>query len=126
MRYVYGGSYINIAATEATNAHQGCFKEPEHHTNGLIVRITTSEHCRIHTFYSEYDRKKAIATSALANRAWAFQKRLLSQEHCIATRVGYSGNADPRRGPNSFPKRIYTCQNHYLYVQRTHLGPGTV
>lgn len=77
MEHVYGGSYLNIAASSATSVHGGCWIA----TNGMqstfrtkvkvgddeLVREIRDDHC--------YD--DAVWNSHLATRAWALQEKLL-------------------------------------------------
>ncbi|KAK7973764.1 hypothetical protein PG989_015612 [Apiospora arundinis] len=117
MRYVYGGSYLNIAATFATSAHGGCFDEPKHHyNNGVIVRVTTNDHSRIQAFHSPADHGITTTRSALATRAWAFQERILSPRTLYCGSLGLFWECDSEQGseflPVEFPFKMdceFTC-----------------
>lgn len=79
MRHVYGGSYLNIAATTATSAHQGCLQEPARYNRGVHVRVTTSQPSTgMRCLYIHADHSNITTNSPLARRAWAFQEKLLS------------------------------------------------
>ncbi|KAK8103006.1 HET-domain-containing protein [Apiospora sp. TS-2023a] len=89
MRSVYGGSHVTIAASSATNAHQGFLQKQHHHNNGLHVRITAGDHCRRQSYYSLRDHRDVLSRSALVSRAWAFQERLLSSRILYCSNLGF-------------------------------------
>ena len=77
MEHVYGGSYLNIAASSATSVHGGCwvttsgmqsaFRTKVKVGSGELVREIRDEEC--------YD--DAVWNSHLATRAWALQEKVL-------------------------------------------------
>ncbi|KAK6854209.1 hypothetical protein PG995_009302 [Apiospora arundinis] len=77
MRSIYGGSYVNIAASSATDARRGFISQSQVDHWGLYVPVTSSEgsHRRA-VFNHDFAFKGAV--SNLAKRAWAFQERLLA------------------------------------------------
>lgn len=77
MSSVYGGSFINIAAASALNAHGGCFLKPPHHVDGLRASTTVKGSKVIRDFCPRGLYEKAIKESHLATRAWAFQEKII-------------------------------------------------
>ncbi|KAK6068039.1 heterokaryon incompatibility protein [Seiridium cupressi] len=52
MHSIYGKGYVNLAASSATNVHEGFFTKAMYHNGGFCARITTSECCRVQNFHS--------------------------------------------------------------------------
>lgn len=77
MTDVYGDSYVNIAATSATNVRETIFSKPTHYSGGFEARITTAKQCRAHSFYHHGVCRDSSINTHLATRAWALQERLL-------------------------------------------------
>lgn len=77
VEHIYGGSYLNIAASSATSVHGGCwvgiygvcsaFRTKVRVKDDELVREIRDDKC--------YDR--AVWDSHLATRAWALQEKLL-------------------------------------------------
>ncbi|KAK7712996.1 hypothetical protein SLS57_007557 [Botryosphaeria dothidea] len=77
MKSVYGDSFINIAASTATDGTQGCFNKPEHFIDGFQTHIVVNGEQRVQQFrlaelYDSHTRDTHLAT-----RAWALQEKLL-------------------------------------------------
>ena len=75
---VYGGSYINIAASSATQPSQSCFTKPRSFVDAFSadVHVGRSRYtCEFHHVSSSY--AFAINQSNLLTRAWAIQEKLL-------------------------------------------------
>ncbi|OAL44083.1 HET-domain-containing protein [Pyrenochaeta sp. DS3sAY3a] len=77
MSNVYGGSYINIAASSATNAHEGCFLKEPYMVDGLRARININGYKYVRDFYNNYVYHHSVGASHLATRAWTLQEKLL-------------------------------------------------
>ncbi|KAH8197000.1 hypothetical protein TruAng_008820 [Truncatella angustata] len=77
MRSVYGGACIGLAASTATNVHQGCLTTQAHYSGGFCARVTTSEFCRVQNFHCQAVYEESSMDTHLAHRAWAFQEKLL-------------------------------------------------
>jgi hypothetical protein len=77
MEHVYGGSYLNIAASSATSVHGGCWVKGEgmQSTFRTKVRVGGGELVREVRDDDCYDL--AVWESHLATRAWALQEKLL-------------------------------------------------
>lgn len=78
MRSVYGGSYITLAASTAANVYEGGLEVPLYHCGGFCARVTSTQWCRVQTFFSDHAYQEASIHTPLATRAWAFQEKLLS------------------------------------------------
>jgi hypothetical protein len=78
MRSVYGGAHINIAASSATNVHEGCFSKPTNYNGGFLARVTTNEFCRVQNFHSSEVYEESTTETHLASRGWTFQEKLLA------------------------------------------------
>lgn len=81
MRSVYGGSFVNIAATSAMSVHEGFLDKGlrQDYHGALVARITTENSCRVQSFYSPTAHEETTFETHLASRAWAFQERVLSR-----------------------------------------------
>lgn len=77
MRSIYGGSHVNIAASSATDAHQGCLVESGGYIGGLSVPVPLGNGSGRRLFSDPLLLQRA-STSNLSLRAWAFQERLLA------------------------------------------------
>jgi len=78
MSEVYGNSYINIAASSASNPGEGCFTKPQfmHDTVEAKVTISGQEYeCWFYHIGNSYTY--AVEKSHLKSRAWAVQEKLL-------------------------------------------------
>lgn len=81
MSSVYGGSYVNIAASSATNAHQGCHTKVNGLVDGLQVKVHISGQVDGHKLIQFEEGAlyhAALWQTPLASRAWAFQEKILS------------------------------------------------
>lgn len=78
MSAVYGGSFINLAASTATSVQEGFLRRPKHYSGGFVARVTTIDYCRLQSFHSRQVYRESTADTHLATRAWAFQEKLLS------------------------------------------------
>jgi hypothetical protein len=82
MRSIYGGGYVNIAASSATTVHEGLFSKLKHFNGGfterVTARVTTSTYCMVKDFRSRDPYKEAVLETPLAKRGWALQEKLLS------------------------------------------------
>ncbi|KAI6910074.1 hypothetical protein KC318_g3442 [Hortaea werneckii] len=78
MEHIYGGSYLNIAASSATSVHGGCWvsNNGTHNAFRTKIRVGNDELVREIRDDDFYDR--AVSSSHLATRAWALQEKLLS------------------------------------------------
>lgn len=79
MRSVYGGSFLNIAATSAMSVREGVLGgcPRQHYHGGLVARVTTENSYRVQNFYSPTAHEETKFGTHLASRAWAFQERVL-------------------------------------------------
>lgn len=83
MSDVYGNSHVNIAASSAMNAHQGCFLQSDGIANGFRARLgsdgTNGNTGGILQLQSQDHYHLTVLESCLAKRAWAFQEKFLPQ-----------------------------------------------
>jgi hypothetical protein len=79
MRSVYGGAYVNLAASSATSVYSGCFLKPAYHSSGFCGRVTinTSEYSVVRNFHSSNVYEESSVETHLASRAWSLQEKLL-------------------------------------------------
>jgi hypothetical protein len=78
MSSVYGGSYVNIAASSAKGAHEGCLLKSEDKIDALQAIVTSAGHPSAAVQFERYDTyRNAVTASHLATRAWAFQEKVL-------------------------------------------------
>jgi hypothetical protein len=77
MSSVYGGSYINIAASSAVNVHEGCFLKEPHLVDGLRAHISVAGSKLVRDFRSSSVYELSTEESHLATRAWAVQEKIL-------------------------------------------------
>ncbi|TLD26360.1 hypothetical protein PspLS_05163, partial [Pyricularia sp. CBS 133598] len=78
MRSVYGGSYINIAASCAKSVNEGCFLTPEGFRGGFMAKVQDPEKSRVCAFYAMDVYEESTLYTHLASRAWTLQERLLA------------------------------------------------
>jgi hypothetical protein len=78
MSEVYGNSYINIAASSATDPGQGCFLRSKYMRDALEAEVRISGQRFVCTFHNtEISYMLAVDFSHLMTRAWAIQEKLL-------------------------------------------------
>jgi hypothetical protein len=83
MSSVYGGSHINIAASYAKSAHDGCAVKNGDWIAGLQTTVTThgtdggTKECLVQ-FQCREEYIATVWASHLSTRAWAFQEKILS------------------------------------------------
>lgn len=79
MQHVYGGSYLNIAASSTTSVHGGCWLKPSTMRSALRAKITEGNERFVREITDDESYKRAFWASHLASRAWALQEKLLPQ-----------------------------------------------
>lgn len=67
MRSVYGGSYINLAASAAEDAHQGLYGDPGEYYGGFAARI--GEENELRGFCDNLSYIDAVQSTPLSSRA---------------------------------------------------------
>lgn len=77
MRSVYGNSFINIAASSATNVYGNLFSRTDHYSGGFCARVTMRKSCTVRKFHTPEGHKESTMWTHLATRAWTLQERLL-------------------------------------------------
>ena len=108
MRYIYGRSYLNIAASIGKNPHEGCFHTPPNYNAGFVTQITTGEISKTmkigHMAWQDYNN--LTTRTHLASRAWAFQERLLAARRIYLTGQGLLWECMTSVASSSFPEDI--------------------
>jgi hypothetical protein len=78
MSSVYGGSYVNIAASSAKGAHEGCLSRSEDKIDGFQARAKAAGHPSAVVQFERLDvYSNAVTDSHLATRAWTLQEKIL-------------------------------------------------
>lgn len=77
MEHVYGGSYLNIAASSATSVHEGCWMKPAGRRSGMRAKVTIGTEQLVREIRDRNSYDTAVWESHLATRAWALQEKLL-------------------------------------------------
>jgi hypothetical protein len=78
MSSVYGGSFINIAASSAKGANEGCFLRSKSRIEGFRARVTADDHTSaVVQFERNSGYRETVDDSHLATRAWTFQEKIL-------------------------------------------------
>ena len=120
MNSIYANSVLNLAASDSTDAYGGLVRSrpsPLARPCPIIPRWTTIEFST-HSPYSAFDPdlwRKEILTSALYNRAWVVQERILSPRtlHFGATRLFWECRlfCVSKGIPNNLPRSSLTSKN---------------
>jgi hypothetical protein len=112
MNTIYGNSAINIAASSATDVHQGCFLKPPQMLDGLrtTVTIANTSSRLVREFRSSAVYDLSTTSSYLATRAWALQERVLPSRTAHFGRRGAFWECKSTTAndalPNGFPKQL--------------------
>lgn len=81
MQLVYGGSYINIAASSAKNVNGGCFLDQPYHSNGVYANVMAHGTQRTKLFHDwnleTRPYELSVLNSHLMTRGWALQEKIL-------------------------------------------------
>lgn len=77
MSLVYGGSYINIAASSAKDVHQGCFLKPPYFRDTFRAQVNEHGVQTVKKFWNPDFYNKSFSESHLATRGWALQEKIL-------------------------------------------------
>lgn len=108
MRYTYGRSYLNIAASIGKSPHEGCHHTPLNYNAGFITQVKTGEMSRTMKFdHMEWQEYNNLTTRThLGSRAWAFQERLLAPRTVYLTGQGLLWECISSVASSSFPEDI--------------------
>jgi hypothetical protein len=77
MEHVYGGSYLNIAASSATSVHGGCWVKSDGMQNAFRTKVKVRGSELVREIRDDDCYDQAVWDSHLATRAWALQEKLL-------------------------------------------------
>jgi hypothetical protein len=77
MEHIYGGSYLNIAASSATSVHGGCWIERDKTCSAFRTRVRVGDDELVREIRDDECYDRAVWGSHLATRAWALQEKLL-------------------------------------------------
>ncbi|KAF2720461.1 HET-domain-containing protein, partial [Polychaeton citri CBS 116435] len=78
MRSIYGGSYVNIAASTAESVDGSLFCMPPTYCHGAVARVRWTDRDRVQNFHDSRVYEKSVSDTHLASRAWTLQERLLA------------------------------------------------
>lgn len=85
MRSIYGGGYVNIAASHTGNVHEGFLHQSDGYMGGISLKASNSSCSWVRVFYARrvFPEPDTLAhweaISELGQRGWAFQERLLAK-----------------------------------------------
>jgi len=121
MSSVYGGSYINIAASSAASADQGCYMKVHGLVDGLLVKVhilnRDHEH-KLIQFEQGALYNSAVWHTLLASRAWVFQEKILSPRTIHFGDRGVYWECVSRIASECLPRGLSHCNsNHSLSRQ---------
>lgn len=88
MASVYGGSSLNIAASDSMNAKEGCFLKPVYFCNGFDTAITINGSSDVYGFMRDDTYAKSVLKTRLSNRGWVMQEKILSPRTLHCGRMG--------------------------------------
>lgn len=88
MRSIYGNSFVNLAASSATDVHQSLFSKPDHYNDGFCARVSTSTYSTVRRFQRLGAQRESVTGSHLATRAWTLQERLLPARTVFIGKTG--------------------------------------
>lgn len=77
MEHVYGGSYLNIAASSATSVHGGCWVASKGMQSTFRTKVKVGNDELVREIRDDHCYEDAVWNSHLATRAWALQEKLL-------------------------------------------------
>ena len=77
MEHVYGGSYLNIAASSATSVHGGCWVSTKGLQSTFRANVRVGDRELVREIRDDECYDAAVWKSHLATRAWALQEKLL-------------------------------------------------
>ena len=77
MENIYGGSYLNIAASSATSVHGGCWVATNGAQSGFRTKVSVGDGELVREFRDDQCYDDAVWESHLATRAWALPEKLL-------------------------------------------------
>jgi hypothetical protein len=77
MEHIYGGSYLNIAASSATSVHGGCLGENYGVCSAFRTKVRVGDDELVREIRDDECYDRAVWGSHLATRAWALQEKLL-------------------------------------------------
>jgi hypothetical protein len=67
---MYSGTYVNITAASAKNAHEECFLKKSNSVNDMRVRVTVGAESLIRQFYYALLYERSLIQSHLVTREW--------------------------------------------------------
>ena len=77
MEHVYGGSYLNIAASSATSVHGGCWVATKGMQSTFRTKVEMGDEELVREIRDDHCYDDAVWNFHLATRAWALQEKLL-------------------------------------------------
>jgi hypothetical protein len=77
VEHIYGGSYLNIAASSATSVHGGCWVGSYGVCSAFRTKVRVGDDELVREIRDDECYDRAVWGSHLATRAWALQEKLL-------------------------------------------------
>ena len=77
MEHIYGGSYLNIAASSSTSVHGGCWVASNGMQSAFRTKVRVGDRELVREIRDDRCYDKTVWDSHLATRAWALQEKLL-------------------------------------------------
>lgn len=81
MSSVYGGSYVNIAASDATNANEGCFLKAPYSRSALRAVVKVGDKAVTREFRRTDLYLRSVLQPHLATRAWVCHSLLVQEQN---------------------------------------------
>jgi hypothetical protein len=111
MSFVYGNSFMNIAASSSPSVHGGCFVKPTSMVDGFRALLTVQHSSSLVREFRCSDVYALNTThSHLATRAWALQERILPSRTIHFGRRGAFWECKSTTAneflPGGFPKQL--------------------
>lgn len=120
MKSVYGNSFVNIAASSATNVYDNSLlSKGDHYSGGFCARVTMSKYCTVRKFHMAAQHRESTMWTHLGTRAWTFQERLLPARTIFLgdrgifweCRTGTRSEAFPEESSDIFALRLVRPEN---------------
>lgn len=114
MASVYGGSFLNIAASSARDGTEDCFLKPQYHYGGFTVQVCINGRMETFDFWPIDEYKKSVTGSYLVTRAWTVQEKVLPTRTLHCSNQGFFWECKTQFASEYFPQGFYSTINVFL------------